>query len=279
MRRVHLFEVGEQSWCPSALRDGLTDYLTFMIEHGQPYASAAPLLATAMLRTPTPPAHVVDVVDLAAGAGGPWKVLVEALAEVGVPVRVRLTDRYPNLDAYARLSLATNDRVTGEPRPVSADAVPPELVGFRTMFSAFHHFAPADARRVLADAAARGRSIAIFEAMRRDVRAVLLMCLVPIFVLLSTPFIRPLRLSRLLLTYLLPVIPLVAMFDGIVSCLRTYTPAELLAIAQKSAPDGYAWTAGEVGKGPIPVTYLLLEPNAPSQQRDGGVETGRAVSS
>jgi hypothetical protein len=182
------------------------------------------------------------------------------LAQVGTPVRVRLTDLQPNMAAFARIALATNGSVTGEVRPVSADAVPADLTGFRTMFSAFHHFAPADARRVLADAAARGTTIAIFEATRRDMRAVLLMCLTPLFVLLSTPFIRPFRWSRLLLTYVVPVVPLAVMFDGIVSCLRTYTPAELRALAQESAPDGYTWEAGEVGGGPIPVTYLLLKP-------------------
>jgi hypothetical protein len=277
MPRVHLFEVAEQEWCPHVVRDALTDYLTFMIERGQPYAPAIPILAAALNRamrrgrqdetigaadelTAERTPDTIDVVDLAAGAGGPWRSLVSALTLAGTPVRVRLTDRHPNMAAYARLALETNGRATGDPRPVSADAVPANLTGFRTMFSAFHHFAPADARRVLANAAAQRTSIAVFEATRRDLRAVLLMCLTPLFVVVATPFIRPFRWTRLLLTYVVPVIPLAVLFDGVVSCLRTYTPAELRVLARESAPDGYTWEAGEIGNGPLPVTYLLLEP-------------------
>ena len=282
MQRVHLFEIAEQSWCPDAVRDALTDYLTFVIERGKPYAPAVPLLAAALSATTRHGRHdaavdaieqvttkrsadVVDVLDLAAGAGGPWRSFVTMLAQAGVPVRVRLTDRQPNLAAYARLELATNGCITGESRSVSADAVPADLKGFRTMFSAFHHFAPADARRVLADAAAHGTSIAIFEATQRNARAVLLMCLTPLFVLVTTPFIRPFRWTRLILTYLVPVIPLAVLFDGIVSCLRTYTPVELRVLAQESATDGYMWEAGEVGNGPVPVTFLLFEPIVPGR--------------
>ena len=34
------------------------------------------------------------------------------------------------------------------------------------------------------------------------------------------------------LTYLLPIVPLAVLFDGFVSCLRTYTPAEIRDLAQ-----------------------------------------------
>ena len=56
------------------------------------------------------------------------------------------------------------------------------------------------------------------------------------------------------------------LFDGMVSCLRTYTPDELRALAAESTPDGYAWEAGEVGDGPIPVTYLVGVAVAPDER-------------
>ncbi|HEY0778477.1 MAG TPA: hypothetical protein VGD56_10985 [Gemmatirosa sp.] len=155
------------------------------------------------------------------------------------------------------MARATAGVVTGDARSVPAGAVPADLAGFRAMFSAFHHFAPPAACRVLADAASRGVGIAIFEATRRDPWALLLMCLTPLFVLVITPVIRLFRWSRLLLTYVVPVIPLAVLVDGVVSCLRTFTPAELRALAEASVPTGYAWQAGEVGDGPIPVTFLV----------------------
>lgn len=264
MRRRQLIEIEDESWCPAALRDGLTDYLQFIADRAEPYAAAAPLLADALRDAASEAGAAgepVPVLDLASGAGGPWRRLAGRLTDAGVPVRVRLTDLHPNLDAFERLARQSDGRVSGESRSVAADAVPPDLPGFRTIFTAFHHFPPARARRVLADAVAQGRGIAVFESTTRDFRTLAVMPLVPLAVWLATPLIRPFRWSRLLLTYLLPLIPLVALWDGIVSALRTYTPDELRALA--ASADGietYDWVAGEAGRGPIPMTYLLGRP-------------------
>jgi hypothetical protein len=252
MRRLHLMEIEDQPWCPRAVRDGVTDFLQFMGDAGRVYAPAAPLLADALRR-----ASATTVVDLAGGAGGPWRSLLPALAAHGTTPRVRLTDRHPNVDAFARVARDTEGAVTGVAAPVDATAVPPALAGFRTIFAALHHFRPADVRRVLRDAAARGEGIGAFEPMHRSLRAILITCLTPLVVLLATPFIRPFRWSRLLWTYLLPAIPLVVLVDGIVSCLRTYTPEELQALAGEVGVEGWTWRAGEVGSGPIPVTYVI----------------------
>ena len=260
MRRRQLIEIEDQSWCPTAVRNGLTDYLQFISDRTEPYAAAARLLADA-LRVPADDRASqapVPVVDLGSGAGGPWRRLVRRLSDAGVPVRVRLTDLHPNVAAFDQLAHETDGAVSGERRSVPADDVPHDLPGFRTIFTAFHHFPPPVARRVLADAVARGQGIAVFESTARNVLCLLVMLLVPHVVWLVTPFIRPFRWSRLVLTYLLPVIPTVAFVDGVVSCLRTYTPDELRELAKSvDGASGYAWTAGQAGGGPIPMTYLL----------------------
>ena len=223
MRRRQLIEIEDQPWCPAAVRDGLTDYLQFISDRTEPYAAAARLLADALRVSADGPASqpAVPVVDLGSGAGGPWRRLVRRLSDAGVPVRVRLTDLHPNIAAFDRLARETDGVVSGEPRAVPADAVPDDLAGFRTIFTAFHHFPPPVAQRVLANAVARRQGIAVFEATTRNALCLLVMLLVPHVVWLVTPFIRPFRWSRLLLTYLFPVIPTVAFVDGVVSCLRT----------------------------------------------------------
>jgi hypothetical protein len=260
MRRFHLLEIEDQSWCPPAVRDGVTDFLQFMSDAGRLYAPAAPILAAALRR-----GAATRVVDLAGGAGGAWRSLLPALAEQGAAPSVQLTDRHPNVVAFARVERDTHGAVAGYPHPVDAAAVPAELSGLRTIFAALHHFRPAEVREVLRDATARGEGFAAFEPMHRDLRAMLLTCLTPLVVLLVTPRLRPFRWSRLFWTYLLPAIPLVVLVDGVVSCLRTYTPAELRAMAAEVEADGYQWDAGEIGSGPIPVTYLVGLPSiAPS---------------
>ena len=256
MRRFHLLEIEDQPWCPKGVRDGATDFLQFMSDAGRVYAPAAPILAAALSRR-----GATGVVDLAGGAGGAWRSLLPALSEHGVAPMVQLTDRYPNAAAFARIERDTHGAVVGYPRSVDAMAVRPELSGFRTMFAALHHFRPAEVRAVIRDATARGEGFAGFEPLHRDLRAMLLTCLTPLMVLLVTPMVRPFRWSRLFWTYLVPAIPLVVLVDGIVSCLRTYTSAELRALAGEVEATGYQWDAGEVGSGPIPVTYIVGLPS------------------
>jgi hypothetical protein len=270
MKRLHLIEAEDQDWCPRVIRDAVTDYLQFTIAATKPYAAMVPILASAFQRTDT--RHVLD---LCSGAAGPWLWLHPVLAERGVNVSVCLTDKYPNREALGQASRPTDQAITYHPQPVDATRVPRELPGFRTMFTAFHHFRPEQACAVLADAVQRGRAIAVFEATERSALALMLILLAPLMVLVMTPLIRPFRWSRLLWTYLIPLVPLITLFDGLVSCLRTYSVQELRDLTARLDPNDYHWDIGTV-KGkmtPIPVTYLIGVPieNAGQNRKDEAV--------
>jgi hypothetical protein len=88
------------------------------------------------------------------------------------------------------------------------------------------------------------------------------MLLLPFIALLIVPLIRPFRWERLLWTYLIPVIPFVLMFDGMVSCLRSYTPDELRAFADE-LPE-YEWRVGWLWSpmSPLGVTYMVGWPRS-----------------
>lgn len=270
MRRYQLVEIEDQAWCPAVIRDGLTDYLQFVSDRTEPYATAAPLIADAVRssesgstsgRSEVNGNGVVPIVDLGSGAGGPWKRLVSRISAEGIEVLVCLTDLHPNIAAFRELERESNGRVRGDVRSIPADRVPADLIGFRTIFTAFHHLSPDVARRVLADAVANGSGIAVFEATPREWNVLFIMLLVPLMVWLSTPFIRPFRWSRLFLTYVIPAIPLVALFDGIVSALRTYDRGELAALAHESDPTGqFTWEIGLAGRAPVSMVYMIGTP-------------------
>jgi len=70
-----------------------------------------------------------------------------------------------------------------------------------------------------------------------------------------TPFVRPFRWSRLLYTYIVPLIPFMVLFDGIVSFLRLYSADELAAIvASVPGQDTYHWDIGGTPILGLPVT-------------------------
>jgi len=264
MLRVQFIELHEQPWFPSSLRDGITDALQFGFNLFKIYSPIAPLLQSALDST-----RSRSIVDLCSGGGGPWLDLSRKLQSrklVGDPpgLQIWLTDKYPNLRAFENVRTVSENHIAFDPGSVDAMKVPLELKGLRTMFTSFHHFSPEGARAILQNAVDAGESIGIFEATRRAPSTIGLMFAWVLMLFVCTPWIRPFRWSRLLWTILVPVIPLVLLFDGVVSCLRTYRPQELREIVEKLAANEYQWEIGEHSRatGEVAITYLIGYPRA-----------------
>ena len=200
------------------------------------------------------PYGVTDVVDLGSGSGGPIFRVVEELRARGFKANVTLTDLYPNVGGS----------LPYWPQPVDAAAVPDALSGIRTMFASFHHFRPQAAHEILRDAFQRRRPIAIFEATSRTPAAVASTLAIPILVLVLTPRIRPLSWTQLLFTYLLPILPVLIFWDGLISQLRTYSAPELEELTRDLQAPEYRWQAGLIHAPGIPtgVPFLIGRPGS-----------------
>jgi hypothetical protein len=83
-------------------------------------------------------------------------------------LRICLSDKYPNLEAFEKAKAASAGRIGFYPQAVDATSVPREIKGIRTMFSTFHHFLPQQARAILQDAVDAREGIGLFEAARRS---------------------------------------------------------------------------------------------------------------
>jgi SAM-dependent methyltransferase len=257
--RLHLFELLDQPWYPNALRDHCTNYLATIIQRMGVFDAVAPLLLRGLEAGGTD-----TVLDLGSGGGGPLPRLRELLQrEHHRGIRVRQSDLFPNAQARARAAAAGTEYLE---QPVDAMHVPPELRGMRTLFDALHHLRPEQARAVLADAQARGIPIGVFEVVERSPKGILGALFIPLLVLLFTPRIRPLTLPRLLLTYVVPLFPLVIFWDGLVSALRAHRPEELWRMTQSLKREGYTWEVGVARMaGKPPVTYVLGLPASKGQ--------------
>ena len=257
MQRRQLIELEDQPWVPATLRDYLTEGIQHMHMWMEMYAPILPILQRLVANAGT-----TQVVDLCSGATGPWSHLYPALADAGVELQLTLTDKYPNVAAFTRLREALGEGVTFHATAVDALQVPAELQGMRTLFTGFHHFPPDAARAILADAAGQRRAIGIFEFTHRSALAVASSFIgSPLAAFLTTPFQRPMTPGRLFWTYVVPLLPAMAMWDGTVSNLRTYNPPELLQMVE--GLDGFTWEADEVSSsvpGP-PLTYLIGWPS------------------
>jgi hypothetical protein len=254
MPRVNLPELADQSWWPVWARDAMTGYLHEIITRTKPYSLAAPRLAD-LLRD----SNTIHVVDLCSGAGGPWPALRDDLEASGVTVEVLCTDLSPNRAAARRFD--AKEGVRYHSAPVSATAVPAELKGARTMFSALHHFSDAEVRHILAHAQEDRAPFAAFEATSRSWRGALATLVIPFAVLVLMPLVRPRDWRALWLTYLPPVMPLAIWWDGMISTLRTARVDEVRRIIATLPASPYRWTVEEIGGGPVPILAVCGRPD------------------
>jgi hypothetical protein len=253
MPRFHLFEFGDQEWFPQVLRDAETAYLAAAYR-----TLPLPRVWAEKISTLFRYGEPGEVLDLCSGCGGPMPLILKELEIRGLHVQVRLTDAFPSLRPTA------DSRISWVTEPVDATNLLPTLTGVRTMFTAFHHFRPDKAKGILKTAFDSGRAICIFEGGSGTLLGMATMVLVPFNVLALMPFVRPLRWSHLLFTYLIPVIPLVLFWDGIVSMLRIYSPKQMLEMTEDMRRSDYGWEIGLISVRGIPggLPYLIGRPIA-----------------
>lgn len=193
------------------------------------------------------------IVDLCSGAAGPWPGLVEHLGDV----EVLLTDRVPNLEAFAR-ARASSGAVRGRSESLDALHVPKELRGCRTVVNGFHHFRPDQARQLIGNTVAAREPLVVCEMLSRSPLQLLTSPLIVLAVLFVTPMIRPRSLGRFLWTYVIPILPLLIGWDGLVSALRVYSESELRALVEQVPErESYEWEIEMLALGPLRVPYLV----------------------
>lgn len=244
--RAHLFEFNDWAHTPCVLREAETDALRGLEAFaGVPAALGevlVPLLETL---------GVERIVDLASGGTGP---LLPALA--GHDVEVVCTDWFPSTRAAAFVA-RQRPQARYLLESVDAAAVPAALTGLRTVINALHHFSDDDARAVLADASRTGQPIVVVELLQRRWRDLAMTSVIPLGVLAVMPFVRP-SLGALAATYVVPLVPLMVGFDGIVSCLRARSPDELLALT--TGLDGLDWRVETQRASLVDLTVLVGVP-------------------
>jgi hypothetical protein len=257
IKRIHLFEFTDLSWYPQVFRCIQTDYLQFIATLGAGHKYLVPLFKRA-----TQNAKTKEIVDLCSGGTGPWIRLQEQFEQAGLFVDINLTDKYPHPESIQKWSAASRQGIRYLAEPVDAMNVPSHLKGMRTLFEGFHHFTPQQAKTILQNAVENKVAIGIFEASLKPPFGLILLLLAPLSTLASyffmTPFIKPRTVSRFFWTYLVPIVPLATIWDGVVSLLRIYSPQELKGLINSFPSDDYTWEIGQASTGTPIFTFTYL---------------------
>jgi len=256
--RFQLKELEDLRSLPAWYRDLMTDCLKAMSSTADVYANAYPVFERLLSHSP-----IKRIIDFGSGGTGALlTTLGSKLVRAFPDISFVLTDLYPN--KYAALEveeLAFRSKFPALYMSESVDMTnpPAELEGVRVMLTSFHHLKRRDAVKTLQNAVEAQEPIGIFETTGRTFWHFIMVLMVPFLILLLTPTIKGRRLVRFFFTYLIPIVPLGCLWDGMVSNLRTYSESDLKELLEQvENKDNYKFETGTFRAiGPVKGTYLI----------------------
>jgi len=217
----HLVEAMDAACLPASLHATLREILE--CGNSRPFRRYYEWVADAVARQVAADG-LRTAVELGAGTAPISRLLARAPKLRGVQLVV--CDAQPDDATYADLERQFPGRIEARKSPVDfcqPHAWPPDTLLY--LSATFHHVPPALRREVLSSLTASGRRVMVCEPLRKNLASMLFVFLsiVPALLLPIRFFGRPGKLRRMLWCWLLPVAPILFVWDGFVSCLRMWT--------------------------------------------------------
>ena len=167
-----------------------------------------------------------------------------------------MTDIHPHLPEWVKACKKSN-HLHYVPSPVDAANAPRDLLSmagtherkkkiFRLYSLSFHHFPDPLATRILHNTLTNSSGFAIFELQGRDIGSIFtVLGMFPLLLAGSWWWFWG-QWDLLFWTYVIPVVPFVMVFDGLISCLRTRSKGEILGLIRESGAsiEGWRFEAG-----------------------------------
>ncbi|RXR29429.1 hypothetical protein EQG68_13160 [Flavobacterium piscinae] len=122
--------------------------------------------------------------------------------------------------------------------------------GVYLFVNSFHQLNASEAKKILQNIEESGNPVVVVEGNNDSLWQIVGMTVfVPLTVLLTAFFVKPFRISRIIFTYLIPILPIVIVIDGCIALLKLYNPTDLLALTSSLENNNYEWKAGKNDNG------------------------------
>lgn len=224
-----------------------------LIQKAAPAELAASVILAALDNIGELDSNKISVIEFCSGAGGPTPSIERIINRKRIqhgkkPIPFVMSDLHPDLDSWMALSTRSTGSLTFIPQSVDAVDPPVSAISnssarsrtdqgyrsntrvFRLYCLSFHHFDDETARKVLQSTMDTADGFAILELQDRYLSSFALM-LGHVPLIFATSLFRYWRdVLMLLLVYVIPLVPAINTFDGIVSCLRTRNFREVIGL-------------------------------------------------
>ncbi len=231
----HLFEFMDQEWLPESLRVTLREILE--CGNSRPFRGYYDWVAEEV-RKQLATGDYDRVVELGAGTAPITKRLAATVTDPNI--ELWCSDRYPDEQAFAELKRKYGDRVVTH--RAEYDFIEPVAWPPRTLLclsATLHHVPAAQRAAVVKTLVESAGAMLVFEPLRRNIASCLFAfgSLVPGLCLPLTPAVTfKDRLRRAALCWLVPVVPIMFVWDGVVSSIRMWLESDW-ADATRAAGD------------------------------------------
>ncbi len=240
LKRFQLFEFCDQPWLKGAWREAYLDGLNTTFKMFK-FHEGLSIPFNAWLKK----AKNNQILELCSGGGGPIDTLIKNSAQnSNKNLKITLSDLTPDLKAFETVKNKYPQNI--DYIKTSTDATNTKDINANLIFmcSSFHHFSPDMAKKILLNASKNSNGIFIREILSRNFFNMIssIFNLIP---LMLTPFFSGrFTFFKCLITTILPIIPLMIIFDGIVSVFRTYTTEEIMAMMPDEMKMYWDWVSG-----------------------------------
>ena len=215
MKRKQIFQFSNQKWYPSFLKRDMYEFMSWFVVKVNAAKPFLPFLEEVIGHTQT---KAIINIDSKIGAG--IETVLPLLPEGAKVINIELE------------KFSTHNR------------------GTYTFINSFHQLDEKKATYYLTQIADSGNSIAVLEGNNDSLWQVVGMTIfVPLSVILSAPFVQPFRITRLIFTYLIPILPLITMLDGFLALFKLYNPNDLNELISTIPVKNYVWKSGKADNG------------------------------
>lgn len=223
--RIHLFEFTDQSWLKGSAREAFMDCIDVIHHIARPYKGLA-----AKIKECADHAKSDSILDTCSGGGEQLRfILDDAHSQVVEIPKIIASDLFPQTEQYRGI-IDTHGEHMFDYITSSVDLLDKtthEDYRFMSLFTALHHFRPVEVRDIFKSAIETKDAVFVAEFTERTfINAIGPIIFAPMF-LIAPLFSRRPTFLKIIFTTIVPVIPLMVVFDGLVSTFRSYTVEEI----------------------------------------------------
>jgi len=226
---MRLFEFGDLKEMPSLYHLYLRRYLVFFYKVFGYYKLWVPAFSDFLEET-----KAEKIMECCSGAGEALELLESQLDSTQFnSVHYLLSDIQPRFEFVSKFNLEKEGRFHYIAESVDVTQLKVDLDCPKVFINSFHHFSQPQVENIFKSVLGNGNEILILEYVRNSLLGYLSMLMGPIVVLLTLPFVvKPKHFPIMaLFTYLVPLFPLMVLWDGMVSCMHEYNAKQLRGIA------------------------------------------------